>query len=80
MLSPARIIVPAMPHGGTGAGTTGGRGMFGIQAGNQFWMPNCMAAVLATNLVPYMGSFLPPSTNGAYLGTKMAPSMRHCSG
>jgi hypothetical protein len=36
-----------------------------------------MVAVLDTNLVPKMGSFLPLSTNGAFLGTKMVPSMRH---
>lgn len=67
-----------MLRGGTGAGITGGRGMFGIQAGYQFRMPNCVVAVLATNLVPNMGQFLPPSINGAFLGTKLVPSMRHC--
>jgi hypothetical protein len=36
-----------------------------------------MVAVLDTNLVPKMGTFLPPSANGAFLGTKMVPSMRH---
>jgi hypothetical protein len=34
-------------------------------------------AVSATNLVPNMGQFLPPSVNGAFWGTKMAPLMRH---
>lgn len=34
-----------------------------------------MVAVLVTNLVPNMGQFLPPSINGAYLGTKMVPSV-----
>jgi hypothetical protein len=37
-------------------------------------------AVLATNLVPKMGSFLPPSVDAAFLGTKMVPLMRHCFG
>ena len=64
-----------MPHGGTGAGTTGGRGMFGIQVGYQIRMPYCMVAVLATNLAPNMGQYLPPSANGAFLVTKMEPSI-----
>jgi len=37
-----------------------------------------MVAVLDTNLAPKMESFLPPSVNGAFLSTKMVPSMRHC--
>ena len=67
-----------MPRGGTGAGAIGGRGLVGSQAGHSFGILKCMVAVLDTNLAPNMGSYLPPSVNDAFLGTKMVPSMRHC--
>jgi hypothetical protein len=44
--------------------------MFGIQSGQPFGMPNCMVAVLATNLVPNMGQFLPPFNQWRIFGYK----------
>jgi hypothetical protein len=41
-------------------------------------LDDIMVAVLDTNLVPNMAPFSLSSVNAAFLGTKMAPSMRHC--
>ena len=40
MPTPALITDPVTSHGGTGAGTAGGRGILGVPKGRLFRIPN----------------------------------------